>query len=601
MDSLKKVLKKTNADSLTVIHYLDVINHIPSYDYKAAIFIGNWAIEQSKKLKNPYLTALSYDLVGSTWLEVDNYIEANKNLIIGLRIAEKNKIYSEEAEISRMLAGVYAANEQEQKGFECLHRAVAVSKKHNLKKTLGKTYLNLASLHFSYARHYKTKDTLSLRYSKMGLPLLIGVKDSSGVASAYMVMAKIYCLQGKNDSSLLMLDHAEALIKKRNDIESYIPHLSLKAAILGEQKKFKQSLEVNLKGLELAKKYQNLMWVTTFYYNISLCYENIGDFKTAHMYIGKYVSLHDSLTNVENFAAAADIQHKYEREKKENEILKLNQDKKIAQINLENANEKQSQLKTFLASAVAFSLVLIALTFLLLKNIRARKKAYIVLQEKSEEVHKQTVQLAKQARLIAQFQSQMNPHFVFNALHNIQGLVITQEDKKATQQIQSLAQLMRKTFANAEKEEITIEEEISYLQKYIDFEMAARENKVDFQVHLGEDAHNVQIPPMMIQPFVENAIKHAELDKIENPFIKVLIEIKGDLLKIAIQDNGKGIKNKENAFTKLSHSMAVIKSRIELLANETSVETNNLFIVKTVPEIEAGTLVSFQIPLVYAY
>ncbi|NOT49914.1 MAG: histidine kinase, partial [Chitinophagaceae bacterium] len=180
--------------------------------------------------------------------------------------------------------------------------------------------------------------------------------------------------------------------------------------------------------------------------------------------------------------------------------------------------------------------------------------------------------------------------------------VISNENQKATGQIQSLAQLMRKTFANAEKDDIPLEEEISYLRKYIDFEKNAFDNKIDFDITTGEKLENVLIPPMMIQPFVENAIKHAELKKVQNPYIKVLIDIEDNLLSISVKDNGTGIKRDNNNLNILSHSMSVIKARIQLLfqgKNEPAAE--NVFSVQTMPDIDAGTIVKFYLPLNYGY
>jgi sensor histidine kinase YesM len=246
--------------------------------------------------------------------------------------------------------------------------------------------------------------------------------------------------------------------------------------------------------------------------------------------------------------------------------------------------------------------IMAVIAFSLLKNTQARKKVNHQLEEKSLKIREQAVELSKQSRLIAKFQSQMNPHFVFNALHNIQGLVISGENQKATSQIQSLAQLMRKTFANVEKDDILLLEEISYLQKYIDFERSAFDNKLQFDIQTEGKLDNVLIPPMMIQPFVENAIKHAELKKIEHPYIKVLIEIENNLLSISIRDNGAGLKKENLVPDILSHSMSVIKTRIQLLFQEKSKPVNeNIFTVTTVPEVDAGTMVKFYLPLNYAY
>ena len=241
-------------------------------------------------------------------------------------------------------------------------------------------------------------------------------------------------------------------------------------------------------------------------------------------------------------------------------------------------------------------------SFLLMRNIKARKKAYTQLEKRNEEIKWQALQLSRQAKLIAKFQSQMNPHFTFNALHNIYGLVIGNENDKAISQIQSLAQLMRKTLTNSVRDEITLEEEIDYLQKYIDFEQAVVPVKLNFKIEIGKELQSAMIPPMMIQPLIENAIKHAGLDKVQNPFIKVLIEKENNLMKLIVEDNGMGL-NKENMnVDKLSQSISIIKSRIELLfEGKKNTMNDSYFKIVSVPEIEKGTSVKFYLPLNYAY
>ncbi len=319
-----------------------------------------------------------------------------------------------------------------------------------------------------------------------------------------------------------------------------------------------------------------------------------------------------------------------EAQKKENEIKLLSQQKLVQELEIGKQNDEiskktlqakadaqqiqlgkqasllqekqistQQHTRNYLISGLA---ILGVLTFILNRNITAKKKAYTALQDKSVQIKEQALQLSKQAKQIAQFQSQMNPHFVYNALHNIQGLVLIDEKQKANTQIQSLALLMRKTFANATKDDIPVAEEVSYLEKYIDFEKNAFGNKLHFDIEVATEAEGALLPPMMIQPFVENAIKHAELQKIENPYIKVLIATEKNLLAINIQDNGVGIKKDLNDSDKLSHSLSVIKSRLDILF-EGKADVNSLPIIsiKTIPEIKEGTNIKFYLPLNYSY
>lgn len=116
------------------------------------------------------------------------------------------------------------------------------------------------------------------------------------------------------------------------------------------------------------------------------------------------------------------------------------------------------------------------------------------------------------------------------------------------------------------------------------------------------EARNTLIPPIMIQLFIENAIKHAELKKISNPYINVLIEIENSLLSINIKDNSKGINPERQDTDKLSHAISVIKSRLNsLFKGNDDIQEKPVFTVKSVPEISEGTMAQFYLPLNYTY
>jgi hypothetical protein len=390
------------------------------------------------------------------------------------------------------------------------------------------------------------------------------------------------------------LAKSKAIIEAKKADNDYMTYYYRRGNMYYKKKMYPQSLNDYSKAISYAQKYKSYSTEIKVSRSLAQLYSETGDFKNAWHYLKLKKAYDDSVLTSANFAKASDFQNKYEREKKDYQILKLNKENDIAAV-------KKKQLTAFLITAMAGLAILGLLTIKLFQNIRARKKAYAELEEKSIQIQEQALQLSKQAKLIAQFQSQMNPHFVYNALHNIQGLVLSQENEKANTQIVSLAQLMRKTFANAEKNDIPVEEEVSYLQKYIEFEKSAFGSPLDFNIEVGKEAENVLIPPMMIQPFVENSIKHAGLQKIENAYIKVLIEIENNLLAISVKDNGKGIKEKNGEDDKLSHSVSVIKSRLNLLFNgNADVNNNPVFSIRTIPEITEGTAVKFYLPLNYS-
>ena len=125
-------------------------------------------------------------------------------------------------------------------------------------------------------------------------------------------------------------------------------------------------------------------------------------------------------------------------------------------------------------------------------------------------------------------------------------------------------------------------------------------NNVYFEV--DKALENALIPPMMIQPFIENAIKHGELDKVNNPFIKVFIQKEKHLMSLIIQDNGKGLNMNNTNISKLSHSMSIIKSRLELLfQDKKNAAVDGLLTIKSLPETNSGTSIQFYLPLNYSY
>jgi len=469
----------------------------------------------------------------------------------------------------------------------CLDRAEALIKKLNVPRFYSSHFLYRGSLYRKEGNYAKAIETYQI-----GLQTAVNNKDPFYQSLYYDNISKAYSLAGDSASAykyhLLYSDLNDSLMSEEK--------LQITATLDGKFQKEKKekeitrlTLEQHLKQLQLEKQKaiiaNNLLEAQKKENEITLLSQQkeLQDLRI----IQQDENLEKNLLQAKADSQQITLSNQ--------QLLLSNQQKEIKEKELGD----QKKIRNYLLAGLG---VLGLLSFFLLKNISARKKAYKLLEDKSIQIKEQALQLSKQARLIAQFQSQMNPHFVYNALHNIQGLVLTHETQKANTQIQSLAQLMRKTFANAEKDDIPVEEEINYLHKYIDFEKVALDNKLDFDVTVNKNAENTLIPPMMIQPFVENAIKHAELKKIANPYIRVLIEIENNLLAISIKDNGTGIKKKPDETDKLSHSVSVIKSRLNLLfKGKADVNNQPVFSIKTIPEVAEGTAVKFYLPLQYSY
>lgn len=596
IDSLKNVLSKEKTDSVTVAKYLARMESLETTEAEPFLVIGNWALDKAKKLHNKYLEALSNVNLGFCTISTStDFVASTGYFTAAQAIADSCHFLEIEAKALNGLAHIYYLNGQDAKHEELTLKSIAICKQAGLMQGVAAGYGNLANSFFKKRSIDPKNINKAVQYQLSGITTRKSIKDSVGLIVDYMSISRMYSEEKKYDSARFYLSQSELYIKSTKRGVDYNRYYYYLGSLFHQQGKYAEAIRSYLTSIEYSQKFNIPTYVITTYKALTKTYKAMGDYRNALYYTEKTKAFDDSVLTKENFAAAADIQNKYQREKKDKELLQKD-------LQLNTASEKRGRLLTLLIASLVVLGLLGLFAVVLMKHIGARKKAYSQLEEKSVMIQEQAIELSKQARLIAKFQSQMNPHFVFNALHNIQGLVISNENQKATGQIQSLAQLMRKTFANAEKDDIPLEEEISYLQKYIDFERNSFNNKLDFDIKTGEKVENVLIPPMMIQPFVENAVKHADLRRIENPYIKVLIEIENNLLSISVRDNGAGIKKDDNRTDMLSHSMSVIKARIQLLFQEKNKPVNeNLFSVKTVPEVDAGTLVKFYLPLNYSY
>jgi ligand-binding sensor domain-containing protein len=197
---------------------------------------------------------------------------------------------------------------------------------------------------------------------------------------------------------------------------------------------------------------------------------------------------------------------------------------------------------------------------------------------------------------------QMNPHFIFNVLNGIKAMSIN-DVKTMHKTINKFAALLRSTLINSRKNTITLAEEIKTLKNYIEVEQLMNEKQFSYQIEVKTeiDTEEILIPPMLIQPFIENAIRHGIMAVKHDGKLLIQFKIKNNFLYCTIIDNGIGInKSKENKPKNNHQSMAleVTKERIEHLSGM------NTLIIEEITHKDntlAGTKVNFKIPLITDY
>ncbi len=168
-------------------------------------------------------------------------------------------------------------------------------------------------------------------------------------------------------------------------------------------------------------------------------------------------------------------------------------------------------------------------------------------------------------------QLQMNPHFIFNALNGIRGLVDGKHDAEAREQITRFATLMRGILNNSRQEVISLKEEVDVLRRYIEMERFCQNFPIDYTIHLPDevDPEEISLPPMLLQPFVENAILHGLAGKKEGAgTIAIHFILRGRRMQCLVEDSGVGVSTRRKrqagkTSTHKSVAVEVTRERIE--------------------------------------
>ena len=196
-------------------------------------------------------------------------------------------------------------------------------------------------------------------------------------------------------------------------------------------------------------------------------------------------------------------------------------------------------------------------------------------------------------------QLQMNPHFIFNVLNGIKALGNSGKPKELNKIISQFSILLRSVLNNSRLEEISLKNEIETLKNYLELEQKMNSISFDYIIETSLnniDSEEILFPPMLLQPFVENCIKHAFQPNTTAPKIRILFEVKHNFLHFMIEDNGIGYHQSKKEKIKTNHqsvALEVTKERIQHISKHNSFSIEE---IKNEKEI-SGTIISFKIPL----
>lgn len=229
-------------------------------------------------------------------------------------------------------------------------------------------------------------------------------------------------------------------------------------------------------------------------------------------------------------------------------------DEKIKSLAFENATAQKiaNQRRIINITLIAVGLLLLVIGLLLWR----RKQMQLQLREAG---------LQQQ-----QLRSEMEPHFIFNTLSVLQGFIRNDEKENAIQYLNKTAKLLRLSFENARESFVPLQKEINALESYLKLQMMTFENlfKYTISVYDSYEDDNLLIPPMLLQPFVENSILHGFKNLNRKGLITIQINRNDDVLHCVIDDNGHGFQDSGNSKTERISSSIITQERLSILTKQ---------------------------------
>lgn len=512
--------------------------------------------------------------IGNTDQSITNYFEA-------LKVFENLKNEGSISYALQAIGNLYFQQKKYKEALSFFNKAYKIYYKKNDLSLQDNIQKVLLFINTAKAQQELNQCTQSDLYLDKALNLAQQLNDNDVLSEVYFNIGnnEERCKDNKNEA----LIHYRKSLSNSKLPENNANSLIAIGSVLYRQNKFSEAELSLTKGLECAKNINHLEFQKQALEQLYQIHKKKQQFAKA-LEVGERLSIiKDSVKKEQNDNLLTKKQLQYEYEAKQSQ-LKLVQERKLTGVKLEN-QRKNAFKNSLLIGLFGVLLVVCIGAYFLNKNYK--QKQAIAQFEKN---------VLNQKLLL----SQMNPHFIFNSIDNIQSLIYNKQDKEAVNYLTKFSKLTRQILENSNENYITLNEELVMIDNYLSIQKLLYNNKFDFVINISSELETelILVPPMLTQPFIENAIKHGLKNTTEKGEIKVQFELQNDKLFFEVLDNGTGFSDHQKVNGNKSIAMKITKERLMHIANtkDFEVQTENLF---DAHKNTVGAKVSFQIPYIY--
>lgn len=549
--------------------------------YVKAISFQKKALDIAKEVQDS--TAMSYALnsIGVAYRRLDENQKAFKYHLEALEVAKAIGSDKNQAIAMNSIANIYLSMGHYESAIEEFERCLELEK--HKKNNIGQA-INYANIGAAYEGLGQLDKAIS--YYRKSLKYNSIEKSDKGLAICFNLLGEVYLSKGKYDVALSYIRQAISYNDKLRDQINVADNYITIGKILQKKNQIAAALNSMHQGLNIAIQIGSQSLIIEAYTAIAETEEQLGNSSKALSAMKQAYRYRDSLYLQEAAPQMAKMRTLYELDKKEDQIRLLQQANEINQLKLNR------RLIIIVTAIIILLLFVIGTLFYL--HYRKQKNNKIGLQYELQSLR-----------------SQMNPHFIFNALNSIHKFIWNNQQEQASSYLIKFSSLMRMTLQNSRSKSIPLSVEVDFLNLYLELESFRHNDRFDYLIEVEDDidSREVLIPSMIIQPFVENAILHGLAQKEESDCqLSIRFYKKGDLINCEVEDNGIGRKRakliKANKTTaRPSLGIKVTEERIMLLQKLSGKKDTQIEIIdlENIDPNTTGTKVRIQLPFEYAF
>ena len=488
---------------------------------------------------------LRYEFLGDVYLKKKDFSKAKKNYNDGLVIAEKNKIASKITDIKSKLGDLSAAEGNVAKANQLFSLSLDLAAKENPVRSIKEK--EKVANYFNQTRQFDKE--INLRKKALEETTILDKSIESSKKKKQEVV-----------NIVANIDTIPIQPSVLNSINSQSINYKIGRALV-EKEDYKEAIPFLEKSIKDAATKKDLVVKKDATRKLSEVYSNVGEYDKALKNYQEYVSLVDTLYNRKEQEIEQAKRFAKRISENQNRITSLEKNKALndSKINLAVKDQQLVKARNKNQQVVIYSLLggillMFFLAYTLFKSNKQQKLANNLLALKS-------------------MRSQMNPHFIFNALNSVNSFIAVNDERNANRYLSEFSVLMRSVLENSDEDFIPFTKEVELLELYVKLEHNRFKEKFDYTINIDENINleDFSIPPMLLQPYIENAIWHGLRYKEEKGVLEIHIsKVDVNSISVVIIDDGVGRKRSielktKNQLKQKSKGMSTIQKRIEIL------------------------------------